>query len=102
MNLETISAKDLEQYIGEKGVLIIDLREKEEYREGHIDTAINIPYDMIDQYAGLLYRYELVILYCERGNSSLLAAKRLCANGVKTASVLGGIHLYRGRLVHEI
>lgn len=101
MGFETISAKELENYIGKKDYIIIDLRETFEYQKGHVPTAINIPYQDSVNWDCIFYqyRYYKVILYCERGNTSLLVARDLAANGYWAISVAGGIHLYRGKLV---
>ena len=46
----------------------------------------------------MLARYKEVVLYCSRGNTSLLIAKNLQLPGVKAINLYGGIHAYRGEL----
>jgi Rhodanese-related sulfurtransferase len=98
MDFETISAKDIDKYIGKENTKIIDIRDYEEYKEGHIPTAVNIPYEQLERYMPYLNSYENLILYCERGNISLLASRDLSKIGYRTINIVGGIHAYRGKL----
>lgn len=98
MAFETIRTNDIDQYIGKPNVLIIDLRDPEEYDMGHIPGAINIPYDELDDYVDRFRRNQLLIFYCERGNISLLAARDLNKYGYNIKSLFGGLHAYRGKL----
>lgn len=59
---------------------MIDLRERRLYNQFHLEGAINIDYDTFmqqDSYEAILKNKTAVILYCERGGSSIYAAKRL-------------------------
>lgn len=98
MSFETIRTNDIEKYIGKPNVLIIDLRDRYEFDEGHIPSAINIPYIELEHYKNTLSMNNLLILYCERGNISLLAARDLMKYGYNIKSLYGGLRAYRGRL----
>ncbi len=99
MSLITIPAKDIWKYIRETGVVIIDLRSQEEYQEGHIKGAINVPYDEENEEIEMnLPKKYTFILYCERGNVSLQIGRKLSKQGYHIVSVYGGIHAYRGKL----
>jgi len=98
MSFETIKANDVVNYIGRPDVLIIDLRNKEEYLKGHIPSAVNIPYDNLKNEIFALNRKKLLILYCDRGNISLMAARDLMKYGCRIKSMYGGIRAYHGRL----
>ena len=54
------------------GALIIDARTAQEYAQGHIDGAINIPFDVaVTQFEALEIRKDRkVVLYCRSGNRS--------------------------------
>lgn len=93
--LETISAKMLDYYVGRSDSLIIDLRTAEDYRTSHVRTAISVPYDTLDTAA--LPRNKLLIFYCDRGGASLAAAKKYMKLGCRTRSVIGGFQEYHGR-----
>jgi rhodanese-related sulfurtransferase len=98
MTFETMRTNDIIKYIGKSNILIIDLREREEYEAGHIPSAINIPYEELEEMKGSLNRNYLLIFYCDRGNISLLAARDLLKDGYNIKSMYGGIHAYNGRL----
>ena len=60
----------------EKKPIIIDVRTKEEYEEGHIKGAINIPYDQIDENIKLDKTQKLKV-YCKSGKRSAIAYEKL-------------------------
>lgn len=94
--IETISAKMLDYYVGRRDAFLIDLRDEEEYRAGHVRTAVNVPYDTLEE-AGSFPRDKILVLYCDRGGASLDAARKLAKLGYQTRSVIGGFAAYRGR-----
>ncbi len=98
MSFDTIGANDMTNYIGKRNVVIIDLRDREEYIAGHIPTAVNIPYEELEEQKVGLMRYHLLILYCDRGHISLMAARDLIQDGYNIKSLYGGIRAYRGKL----
>ena len=96
MYVDTIRAKDIERYFGKGECVFVDLRSREEYEKSHIPSAINIPYEDIDDYMNEFARYNQVILYCGRGNLSLLAARELsktCKGHM--ISIGGGFNAYK-------
>jgi rhodanese-related sulfurtransferase len=102
MSFDTIRTNDIIKYIGERNVIIIDLRDRNEYETGHIPTAINIPYEELEERKSSLNRNNLLIFYCDRGNISLLAARDLIKYGYNIKSLYGGIRAYNGRLDHSL
>ena len=102
MNFETIKAQDLRNYIGHPNVLIIDLRDFEDYKKGHIPSAINIPYDNLENEMYKLNKNTLLILYCDRGHISLMAARDLIKYGYQIKSIYGGLQAYYDRLVWKV
>lgn len=91
--METISAKELDHYAREGRFLIIDLRTREEFLQGHVQGAVNVPHG---QFQGELYgrKNETIILYCERGGLSMSVARELDRKGYRTKSVVGGFKAY--------
>lgn len=60
---------DYKKVMNENEYIIIDVRTKEEYDEGHIKNAINIPYDIIDESINL-DKEKILFVYCKSGNRS--------------------------------
>lgn len=94
--VETISAKMLDYYVDRSDAFIIDIREEEEYKKSHIKGAVNFPYETFDMQKKYP-REKTLILYCNRGGSSMMIAKELAKRGYRTRSVVGGFDAYRGR-----
>ena len=95
VNFEAISAKSLDNYIGRKDCMIIDLRDAGDYWQSHILGAYHLPYERLK--STFLRKDILYVLYCERGSASLAAAKELAEKGYQVKSVVGGIMAYRGK-----
>ena len=74
--MRLIAASTLDDY-RRFGAYLIDLRTNEEYRQGHIPGAVNIPYDFLEDYKKRLPRNRLLVLYCEWGTTSILAGRKL-------------------------
>lgn len=98
MSLITISAKDVLSYLKNPKVILIDLRDSEDYLKGHIPGALNIPYEKLEEDKLCLLKQYTYLVYCERGNTSLMAARILSKKGYSVINVYGGIHAYRGEL----
>lgn len=98
MTFETIRAKDIVYYIRRADTQIIDIREPSDYRQGHIPSAINIPFDDFENGQRNIPKDRLLILYCERGNLSLLLARDLSNEGYMVKNIYGGLNAYRGTL----
>lgn len=94
--VETVSAKMLDYYVGRKDALIIDLRTREAYQKSHIRGALNCPFEELEEYKSFP-QGKLLIFYCDRGGASMRAAKMMAQRGFKTRSVIGGFEAYRGR-----
>ncbi|WP_066715408.1 rhodanese-like domain-containing protein [Clostridium sp. Marseille-P299] len=99
MRFETVRFSEINRYLGKDNALIVDVRDQMEYKRGHLEYAINIPYEEIEANLELLYPYETIVLYCDRGNLSLRAARNLAQKGLFTINLAGGLRAYRGNLV---
>ncbi len=77
----------------QEDMTIVDIRTVEEYESGHIPTAINIPNDIIQDAAPLEFPNlnEKIIIYCQSGMRSRLAAEKLLELGYTDVWDLGGI-----------
>jgi rhodanese-related sulfurtransferase len=98
--LIVISPTEADAYI-DQGWVLIDLREKEQYKAGHLKNAINMPYEDLDYSRFVKYRNRGLLLYCERGASSMIVGKELAKHGYYVASMAGGIRAYRGNRLQK-
>ena len=76
------------------GAKIIDVRSSQEYNEGHIAGAINIPYYEINRNIDKIIndKNKEIVLYCESGSRSKQAYKKLIKLNYKNVyNLIGGI-----------
>lgn len=95
MSFEVIHPKELHEYLGRSDVIIVDLRDKEDYLSYHLKGAVNIPYEELLERKKWLMSYPVIIFYCDRGNVSLMAARDLKDWNNKIITVSGGVHQFR-------
>ena len=75
-----------------RNALIIDVRNKREFEEGHIRGSINIPeYEINKNIEKLINKDTIIILYCSSGYRSLEAYRKLKEYGYKNV-----YNLYKG------
>ena len=81
--------------------LIVDVRRPDEFAEGHIAGAINVPSDDItDDMPELLPDKEQTLLvYCRSGNRSKEASRKLADIGYTKVYEFGGINTWEGEIV---
>jgi rhodanese-related sulfurtransferase len=77
----------------EEGYIILDVREQEEYDQGHIPGAILIPYTEIKAKAETILtdKDQLILVYCRSGRRSKIAAEALVELGYTNIKEFGGI-----------
>ena len=67
-----------------ENAILIDVRTSEEYREKHIDEAINIPLYEIDNLKNeIIDKDKVILLYCKTGKRSKSAKEILMQNGYR-------------------
>ncbi|TKG89212.1 rhodanese-like domain-containing protein [Puteibacter caeruleilacunae] len=75
-----------------KDITIIDCRDKEDYAEGHIDGAINIPYQIFMKNWQKATKTKIVVTVCYLGIYGRAAAQKIARSGNHTAyTVIGGM-----------
>lgn len=85
----------------EKDYIILDVRRPDEFAEGHIPGAINVPNETIgdEQIAELPDKAQLILVYCRSGRRSKEAAEKLVKLGYTNVVEFGGIIDWRGEVV---
>jgi len=106
MYFENIRPSDIFRQCGNGSGLLLDLRSREAYRDGHIPGAVCIPYEeLLQNLSGLRswvnlcqrrFGRAVIVVYCDRGNTSLRAARDLYNHGFYVKNVYGGISAYHG------
>lgn len=94
-------AQAVEMMAQESNYLILDVRTTEEFAQGHIPGAINIPNETIsDTEPSLLPdKAQLILVYCRSGNRSKQASEKLAALGYTNIVEFGGINDWPGETV---
>ena len=89
---KTIDAEEAKLMMDNQEVIIIDVREENEYTRGHVPNSILIPLSTIKEENDILPEKEKTILvYCRSGSRSAKAAKILSHMGYKHIYNFGGI-----------
>ena len=91
LNITAEEAKKLMD--SEEGCIILDVRTREEYDQGHIPGAVLIPNTEIEAKAADLLpdKGQLILVYCRSGRRSKLAAQSLADLGYTNIREFGGI-----------
>lgn len=77
----------------DENITLLDVRTPEEFAEGHIEGAILIPVQVLNDNLSKLQRAKggKIIVYCHSGNRSVAASRILVKNGFLPLNVKGGI-----------
>lgn len=89
-----ISQEEAKSMMDTQDVLILDVREQDEYDSGHIPGAVLLPVGTIDEESAAAVIPEkdsTVLVYCRSGNRSKTAAAALAKLGYTQIYEFGGI-----------
>ena len=90
MSIREITAADLALSL-ERGAAVIDVREPDEYREGHVPGAISVPLGQVPESVELFRKAVSVYVVCQSGGRSMRACEFLHDAGVTNViNVAGG------------
>ena len=90
LGIKQLSPKEFDQ---KKGMMILDVRTHKDYERGHIPGAIHVPLSDIGDKIKKLKKDKDLVVYCENGNRSIWAIKRLMGMGYKNLFNLKGGYL---------
>ena len=110
-SIRILPTRQLKNYLGRSDVLIFDLRNKKDYETQHIPGAVWVDFDSLERdIKRILSRnyvvnedreifnksgIKIIILYCDRGNQSILATRDLAKLGYPVVSLNGGFEKYK-------
>ena len=85
----------------ESDYLILDVRTREEYEQGHIPGAVCVPNESIGsgELSALPRKDQLILIYCRSGNRSKQAAQKLADAGYTNIVEFGGILSWTGETI---
>lgn len=87
----------LERFRAVDGAVLLDVREPDEYADGHVPGSVNLPLSALDTAEITVPRRETpLFVYCLSGARSAQAAARLQKLGYTRAENIGGIRTYKG------
>ena len=91
VNITAEEAKEI--FDSEEGYIILDVRTREEYDQGHIPGATQISHEEIAEKAEqvLTDKEQLILVYCRSGRRSKIAAEALAELGYTNIKEFGGI-----------
>ena len=95
-----VSAQQLVDLINREGAVVLDVRDKNEFGEGHIVDALNIPHTAIAGRIGELERHKVkpVVVACKMGQHSGAVGTVLRKAGFENVARLrGGITEWRSQ-----
>ena len=85
---QQITAEEAKQIMDSGAeIIILDVREQEEFDAGHIPNAVLLPYTQINEQAARAH----ILVYCRSGRRSKIAAESLAALGYTRVYEFGGI-----------
>jgi len=94
--IESIKPLILKRWMDEgKPLFILDIRSKDDFREGHIDGAVNIPFSRLEEQYHNLPLDRLIIVVDERGFRSFIAACYLARKGFEMTRLFGGMERWQ-------
>ncbi len=95
---KTVMMNDLEQAMKKGNVDVIDVREPEEYEEGHIPGAVLAPISEFLNHIKKIDKNKHYYVVCYSGARSQVVAEYLGKNGFDVTNVMGGMSMYRGKI----
>ena len=92
-NYENADSEGFAELITKPDVVLLDVRTADEFKEGHIENALNIDLKQDDfmEKTKVLPQDKTIAVYCRSGKRSANAADKLASEGYKVVNLLGGI-----------
>lgn len=94
---QQISQEEAKEMMDTQDVIILDVREQDEYDSGHIPGAVLLPVGTIDEETAaevIPEKDSTVLVYCRSGNRSKTASSALAELGYSNIYEFGGINTW--------
>ena len=93
-HFDNATVEEFASLIASPDVFLLDVRTPKEFREGHLEGAVNIDQaqqDFIEKAKAAIPAGKTIAVYCRSGRRSADAAERLAAEAFKCVNLVGGI-----------
>lgn len=98
---ESVAYEEAAALLENSEVIIIDVRGKELYSEGHIPNAENIPMKELEAKLMELNKSKKYLIVCKTGKTSETASTLLSKNGfIQVYNLTGGMDGWKGKVVN--
>ncbi|WP_433743830.1 rhodanese-like domain-containing protein [Paenibacillus amylolyticus] len=102
MSFKEIAPQEVAERLNKGETLImLDVREPEEWMEGHVAGANHIPLGELDSRHEELDPAQEIIVICRSGNRSGKACELLYEKGFKVINMTGGLNAWTDKLVRN-
>ena len=94
---QTITQEEAKEMMDSQEVIILDVREQDEYDSGHIPGAVLLPVGTIDETTAaevIPEKDSTLLVYCRSGNRSKTASSTLAELGYTSIYEFGGINTW--------
>ena len=94
---QQITQEEAKEMMDSQEVIILDVREQDEYDSGHIPAAVLLPVGTIDETTAaevIPDKDSTVLVYCRSGNRSKTASSTLAELGYTNIYEFGGINTW--------
>lgn len=99
---QSISMDEFYQKSKRESIAIIDVREADEYDNGYIVGAKNLPLSILTENANSLNKATNYYIVCQSGGRSAQACAYLAdKEKLAVTNVMGGMSTWKGEIVHE-
>lgn len=89
----------VKEFNAQKNAVLLDVRTREEFEEGHIPKSVNLPLDEIQKIEEFVSdKNTKIYTYCYSGARSADATRKLNFLGYVNTENIGGIASYKGEI----
>ena len=92
---DALVSLDDAQRLLDNGAILVDVREPDEFAEGHLPNAVNLPLDEVVQHVET-FRKQPALVYCKSGMRSQQAIGQLKRHGLREIYNLGSMERWKG------
>jgi rhodanese-related sulfurtransferase len=96
LEAEQLAPEDAREVVATQRGQAVDLRDREEFAQGHIPGAVNVPEEELEERVDELSKDLPVIVVCADGDRSGRMVAQLRERGFEAASVKGGMKAWGG------